>query len=35
MYENEKVRPVRTISGIEAGGIKESERGDEFNYDIL
>jgi hypothetical protein len=38
MYENEKMRPVETIPGMGAGGIKESDGGGEkgeFNYDIL
>jgi hypothetical protein len=32
MYENRKMRPVKTILG---GEIKENVRGGEFNYDIL
>jgi hypothetical protein len=31
MYENGKMRPTETISGIEGGGIKENDGG-EFNY---
>jgi hypothetical protein len=27
MYENRKLRPVETISGIEVGRIKENDRG--------
>jgi hypothetical protein len=27
--------PVETIPGIGGGGIKENDRGDEFNCDIL
>jgi hypothetical protein len=34
LYENGKMRPVETIPGI-GGGIKESDGGGEFNYDIL
>jgi hypothetical protein len=35
MYENEKMRPVGTIPGMGIEGIKESDGGGEFNYDIL
>jgi hypothetical protein len=35
MYENEKMRPVETIPGMETGRVKESDEVDEFNYDIL
>jgi hypothetical protein len=35
MYENGKMRPVRTIPGLEEGKINENDGGDEFNYDIL
>jgi hypothetical protein len=34
MYENGKMRPIETISGIGVGGIKENVVGDEVNYDI-
>jgi hypothetical protein len=29
------MRPVETIPGMGKGGIKESDGGSEFNYDIL
>jgi hypothetical protein len=35
MYENEKLRHVETIPGLEGGRIKENDGGDEFNYNIL
>jgi hypothetical protein len=35
MYENGKMRPVETISGMEGEGIKENNGGGEFNCDIL
>jgi hypothetical protein len=35
MYENGKKRPVKTIPGLGVGGIKESDRGSGFKYDIL
>jgi hypothetical protein len=35
MYENEKIRPVETVPGMEGGGIKKNDGGGEFNYDIL
>jgi hypothetical protein len=35
MNENGKLRPVETIPGLGEGGVKESDGGDEFNYDIL
>jgi hypothetical protein len=35
MYENGKTRPVKTIPGMGGGGIKEKDRGDEFNHDML
>jgi hypothetical protein len=37
MYENEKMRLVETIAGMEVGGerVKENEGGDDLNYDIL
>jgi hypothetical protein len=35
MYENGKMRPVKTIPGMGGGGIKENDGGGEFNYDIL
>jgi hypothetical protein len=28
------MRPVETIPGMGRGGIKETDRGGEFNYDI-
>jgi hypothetical protein len=34
VYENRKIRPVETILRM-GKGIKESDGGDEFNYDIL
>jgi hypothetical protein len=34
MYVIGKMRPVETIPGLGAGGIK-NDGGDEFNYDIL
>jgi hypothetical protein len=35
MYENGKMRPVKTSPGMGGGGIKENDGGGEFNYDIL
>jgi hypothetical protein len=35
MYENGKMRPVKTIPGIGLGRIRENDGGAEFNYDIL
>jgi hypothetical protein len=35
LYENKKLRPVETIPGIRGRGIKESDGGHGFNYDIL
>jgi hypothetical protein len=35
MYENAKMRPVKTISGMGEGEIKENDGRGEFNYDIL
>jgi hypothetical protein len=35
MYENEKIRHVETIPGMEEEGIKENDGRWEFNYDIL
>jgi hypothetical protein len=35
MYENGKMRPVETISGMGGGGIKENDGEGEFNFDIL
>jgi hypothetical protein len=35
MYENGKMRPVETMPGVGEGGIKENNRGDKFNFDIL
>jgi hypothetical protein len=35
MYINEKMRPVKTNPEIGGGGMKENDRGGEFNYDIL
>jgi hypothetical protein len=34
MYENGKIRPIKTIPGMRGGDIKESDGGDEFNYDV-
>jgi hypothetical protein len=34
MYVNGKMRPAATIAGIQKRGIKENEKGDEFNFDI-
>jgi hypothetical protein len=34
LYANGKMRPVETIPGMRREGIKENERGGEFNYDI-
>jgi hypothetical protein len=33
--ENGKVRPVETLPGMGAEGIKEKDGGGEFNYDIF
>jgi hypothetical protein len=35
VYENGKVRPVETITGMGGGGIKTNGGRGEFNYDIL
>jgi hypothetical protein len=35
MNENGKLRPVETIPGLGEGGVKESDGGDEFNYDNI
>jgi hypothetical protein len=35
MYENGKMRPVETIAGVGRGRIKENDRRNEFNYDVL
>jgi hypothetical protein len=35
MYVNGKMRPFETIPGMGGEGIKENDRGGEFNYDIL
>jgi hypothetical protein len=35
MCENGKMRPVETIQRMVRGGIKENDRGDDFNYNIL
>jgi hypothetical protein len=35
MYENGKMRPVETITGLGGGGTKENDGGGEFNCDIL
>jgi hypothetical protein len=35
MYRNGKMRSVETIPGTEGVGMKESDGGYEFNYDIL
>jgi hypothetical protein len=29
------MRPVETIPGVGGGGIKENDRGGEFNYDVF
>jgi hypothetical protein len=34
-YENEEMRPVEIIPGMQGWGIKENDGGSEFNYDIL
>jgi hypothetical protein len=34
MYVNGKMKPVETIPGME-GGIKESNGGGEFKYDVF
>jgi hypothetical protein len=34
MYVNGKMRPVETISRMGGGGLKESDGGSEFNYDV-
>jgi hypothetical protein len=31
----EKMSPVETILGMGRGGIKENDRGGEFNYEML
>jgi hypothetical protein len=33
MDENGKMTPVRTVPGMGRKGIKDSDGGDEFNYD--
>jgi hypothetical protein len=35
MYENGKMRPVRTILRMGGGRIRENDGGGEFSYDIL
>jgi hypothetical protein len=35
MYANEKILPFETLLGMVGLGIKESDGGGEFNYDIL
>jgi hypothetical protein len=35
MYVNGKLKPVETIPGMGRRMIKENDRGNEFNYDIL
>jgi hypothetical protein len=35
MYENGKMRPIETVPGMGVGKIKKTDRGGEFNYDIL
>jgi hypothetical protein len=35
MYENGKMRPVKTIPRIGGGMIKKNDGGGEFNYNIL
>jgi hypothetical protein len=35
MYENGKIRPVKTIPGMGKGEIKKNNGGGEFNYDML
>jgi hypothetical protein len=34
-YVNGKMRPIETIPGMGERGIKENDRGDEFNYELL
>jgi hypothetical protein len=35
MYENGKMRPVKTIPGMGGGRIKANDGGGEFSHDIL
>jgi hypothetical protein len=35
MYVNVKIIPVETVPGIRGGGMKESNGGGEFKYDIF
>jgi hypothetical protein len=35
IYENGKMRPAKTVPGMEVEGIKENDREREFNYNIL
>jgi hypothetical protein len=35
MYVNAKMRPAESILGMEGRGIKESDGGSEFKYDIF
>jgi hypothetical protein len=35
MHVNGKMRTAETIPRMGRGGIKENDRGDEFNYEIL
>jgi hypothetical protein len=35
MYVNAKMIPVKTVSGIRGGVMKESSGGGEFKYDIF
>jgi hypothetical protein len=34
MYENGKMRPVETVSGMGGGGIKENGRGVNLRYSV-
>jgi hypothetical protein len=35
MYENRKMRPVKTVPGMGEGRLKENDGGGKFNYEIL
>jgi hypothetical protein len=35
MYVNGKMRPAAMIVGLKKRGIKNNEKGDEFNFDTL
>jgi hypothetical protein len=35
MYENGKMRHVKTIPGMGGGEIKQNDGGNESNYDVL